>query len=72
MQAANLAISHTELFFNEIRAQIGDEEFSNFLNLKLTPARLNSSQVCDGSQIKAFVFLIYTLLAIYFIYSLFF
>jgi hypothetical protein len=54
MKAANLAIDHTEHFFSQIRRQIGDEEFSNFLNLKLTEDRLNSNQFCDGSQIKSF------------------
>lgn len=33
LKAAYLAIEHTEYFFNEIRARIGDKEFSKFLRL---------------------------------------
>ena len=71
-QAARLAIAHTEYFFNQIRNKIGDEEFSNFLQLKLTKERLNSNQVCAGIELKAFVYLIYFLLMIYFFYTLIF
>ena len=33
--AANLAIDHTEYYFNQIRKKIGDKEFSNFLRLEI-------------------------------------
>ena len=69
MKAAILAIGHTEYFFEQIWNKTGDEEFSNFLQLKLTKDRLNSNQVCHGSHIKSFVFLIYFLLAVYFSYA---
>ncbi len=32
--AASLAINHTEFFFNQIRKEIGDKEFAQFLKLK--------------------------------------
>lgn len=51
LQASNLAFTHTESFFNKIREQIGDEEFSNFLQLKLTSAQIeNLSGTCGGSS----------------------
>jgi hypothetical protein len=35
IKAANLAINHTEYYFNQIRNKIGDREFSNFLRLEI-------------------------------------
>jgi von Willebrand factor A domain-containing protein 7 len=35
LKAAQLAIAHTEYFFNEIRSQIGDKNFSDFLALQI-------------------------------------
>ena len=44
LKAAELAIEHTEYYFNQIRKKIGDKEFSNFLDL----------EVCDeNSRIKS-------------------
>ena len=40
LKAAELAIEHTEYYFNQIRKKIGDKEFSNFLNL----------EVCDENK----------------------
>lgn len=40
--AANLAINHTEYFFNQIRQQIGDAEFDIFLELTYTQDELKS------------------------------
>lgn len=34
LTAANLAILHTENYFDMLRTSIGDTEFANFLNLK--------------------------------------
>lgn len=33
--AADLAVNHTEYFFNQLRDKIGDEEFNIFLKIKL-------------------------------------
>ena len=35
LKAAELAIDHTEYYFNQIRNKIGDREFSNFLQLEI-------------------------------------
>jgi von Willebrand factor A domain-containing protein 7 len=35
LKAAHLAVNHTEFFFNEIRKQIGDKRFSDFLKLEI-------------------------------------
>ena len=35
LKAAALAINHTELFFENIRQEIGDKEFANFLQLEV-------------------------------------
>ena len=53
--AANLAINHTEYFFNEIRRQIGDEEFSKFLGIKKLKLRKRDYinrhfQVCSATR----------------------
>jgi hypothetical protein len=40
--AARLAIRHTEHFFNEIRAKIGDEEFNKFLKIKIEASVLET------------------------------
>ena len=41
LKAVDLAIEHTTYFFDQIRSQIGDREFSKFLNL----------EVCEGDLI---------------------
>jgi hypothetical protein len=40
--AANLAIKHTEFYFNKIRARIGDNEFAKFLNIYTSDNIFNS------------------------------
>ena len=55
--AAELAIRHTEMFFNEIRASIGDEEFSKFLKIKKDKITFwdsinNYVQLCRGSRLS--------------------
>lgn len=42
--AANLALNHTEYFFNQIRAQLGDIEFNNFLSIFVSQDQVNSAQ----------------------------
>lgn len=54
-EAARLAIQHTEMFFNEIRYKIGNEEFANFLKLhKPEGGKRNKFnqyvQFCSGCQ----------------------
>ncbi|CAF0866255.1 unnamed protein product [Brachionus calyciflorus] len=50
--AAKLAINHTEYFFNQIRAKVGDEEFSKFLRLRLHHSFINKLnniiEICSG------------------------
>lgn len=50
--ASKLAISHTEYFFNQIRAKIGDEEFSRFLRLRIHHSFINKLnnfiEICSG------------------------
>ena len=41
LKAAAIAINHTEIFFNQIREQIGDAEFAKFLELEIDSATLN-------------------------------
>ena len=43
LKAAELAINHTELFFENIRQEIGDKEFANFLQLQIDNKTLISS-----------------------------
>lgn len=43
--AANLAINHTEYFFDQIREEIGDKEFSKFL--RLDPYSELMNKMCD-------------------------
>lgn len=54
--AAQLAIRHTELFFNEIRTEIGDVEFAKFLKLNKPKHLLNKFnqhvQLCGSYYIK--------------------
>ena len=54
LTAANLAIQHTAYMFNNIRTQIGDEEFANWLQLKDRKSLLNSVnqvfQICFSEK----------------------
>lgn len=56
LEAAKLAIDHTEFFFEEIRKKIGNDEFSKFLNLEVSKSFLNSIngfiQICDSKSIQ--------------------
>ncbi len=70
LKAAELAINHTELFFENIRNNIGDKEFANFLLLEIDNITLSISSsninICFAQNIKAnlkilLVFLIFSL-----------
>ncbi len=55
LKAADLAINHTEIFFNQIREQIGDSEFAKFLDLEIDNATLNRSSStvkCSASNMN--------------------
>ncbi|RNA36314.1 von Willebrand factor A domain-containing 7 isoform X1, partial [Brachionus plicatilis] len=47
LEAAKLAIDHTEFFFEEIRKKIGNDEFSKFLNLEVSKIRYFSAKNPD-------------------------
>ncbi len=42
LQAAKLAINHTQYFFNEMRSRIGDEKYEEFFHLKVDNGTLTS------------------------------
>ncbi|CAF0760037.1 unnamed protein product [Brachionus calyciflorus] len=42
LTAANLAINHTEYFFEQMRTRIGNEEYAKFLNLKVSSSIINT------------------------------
>ena len=55
LKAAVLAINHTEYFFNDIRKSIGDEEFANFLSLKISDSVLASASnkvTCSAPSLR--------------------
>ena len=55
LKAAALAINHTELFFENIRNEIGDKEFANFLQLEIDNKTLSSASdsiICSASMIQ--------------------
>ena len=55
LKAAALAINHTELFFENIRKEIGDKEFATFLQLEIDNNTLSSSfntTICSASSIQ--------------------
>ena len=57
LEAARLAILHTEHFFDEIRSTIGDVEYAKFLQLQKPKAGFRNKfnqkiQICSGSQLK--------------------
>jgi hypothetical protein len=49
--AVELAIRHTERFFNKIRERIKDNEFSEFLLLKVDEKTLDPKAICSSSKI---------------------
>ncbi len=69
-KAAMLAIKHTEVFFDNIRSKIGDEEFANFLDLKKkkigTRDKLNQYfQLCGSSKTEySFLIIIVTSISV--------
>jgi hypothetical protein len=71
--AAFLAINHTEYLFNEIRRNIGDSEFANFLSLTYNETYLqsiNNTQSCKmsitrPSLLTNFLFLIIPIFIFY-------
>ena len=74
LKAAALAINHTELFFENIRQEIGDKEFANFLQLQIDNKTLISSintVFCAASTIEINSMAI-ILLCIYFIIQIIF
>jgi hypothetical protein len=66
LKAAALAINHTELFFENIRQEIGDKEFANFLQLEV-----GKNAFCAASTIEINSMAI-ILLCIYFIIQIIF
>jgi hypothetical protein len=42
LKAADLAMKHTEFFFNKIRSIIGDKDYVAFLRLNISASMLNS------------------------------
>jgi len=73
LKAAELAIKHTEIYFNQIREQIGDAEFAKFLHLEIDRLFLVLSSVkcsawnINSNQFYAIILLI-NFFFIYFIY----
>ena len=57
--AAKLAINHTEYFLSQIRARIGDSEFSNFL--KILPDT-STQEICAGISLRPFSIIFYLLI----------
>ena len=55
LTAANLAIKHTEYFFNQIRTNIGDDEFKNFLSIYASDRELTAAQNVTQLMCSAFV-----------------
>ena len=66
LKAAELAVNHTEFYFDLIRKKIGDKEFSKFLSL----------EVCDENQHKTSLahkhFIYYCLIFIFLVFNYFF
>lgn len=53
LQAASLAVEHTEYLLNQIRTKIGNTEFDNFLDLTVTAQKLagySSDYTCAASE----------------------
>jgi hypothetical protein len=76
VDAAKLAIKHTEFYFDEIRKNVGDDEFANFLQLKLTDQIILKAKdlgtLCSNCFLLRFDFLIliFPLLNFFFFYKL--
>jgi hypothetical protein len=67
--AANLAIKHTKYFFDEIRKDIGDSEFDNFLELSIDKKTLDviSDSTCSSSirKVNQTIVLLFVSLCLY-------
>lgn len=48
--AANLAINHSQYFYNQIRQKIGDVEYNNFLSIYVDQSQLDLAKVLDGRK----------------------
>lgn len=53
---ADLAVNHTQYFFNQLRAQIGDDEFNRFLLIYASSTQLENAkgftrQLCSASDL---------------------
>ncbi len=61
LAAATLAINHTRMFFDEIRSEIGDAEFSQFLKLNVDESKLGTlgDVSCVGANMTSNVFLLF-------------
>ncbi len=61
LAAATLAINHTRMFFDEIRSEIGDKEFNEFLKLKINETKLSSlgDVSCDGARTTSTLYLLF-------------
>lgn len=70
-EAARLAINHTKYFFDDIRRDIGDAEFDNFLKLSVDQETLNtiSDVSCPSSMIKSDQIMCFVLLLVCYILS---
>jgi len=56
LKAADLAVNHTRYFFNQIRAQIGDDEFNKLLLIYASSTQLENAkgftrQLCSTSDL---------------------
>jgi hypothetical protein len=68
LKAAQLAIDHTKVYFNNIRSYIGDDQFEKFLTLNVTDRSLG--QVCNAN-INSFYFQFNSLLTFFTLYYYF-
>lgn len=61
LQAANLAVNHTEFYLNQIRSRIGDIKFDQFLEATIdqqTLEGLPTSYTCSGGKLDSLIPLI--------------
>ncbi len=71
LEAAYLAINHTEIFFNKIRKQIGDKVFAKFLLLEIDRISLklsSSTDKCSTSNIDLNQIILFVNILILFLY----
>jgi hypothetical protein len=73
LEAARLAILHTEHFFDEIRSKIGEKEFKKFLQLEKPKGFSNAInqhiQLCSGSQVR-YSLTLFALLLLHMLFSI--